>query len=169
MGGAATLWIGVTAFVAIVRTAYLVFPQLGRPALLTLAGVSPTALTAGWFAVSVAVGAAVLLRSMHGHNPYVAAWHAALADVVRLGEARSAHRARAESAVALAATERDGLRAIGDRFVPLIAECRALAGELKDRYVHAYGRRRASIEHRSLHAPAPAQQALPPHVDGTAA
>lgn len=167
MGGAAALWVGVTTFVAIVRTAYLVFPQLGRPALLTLAGVSPVALTAGWLAVSLAVGLAVLLRSAHGHNPYVAAWHAALTEVLRLGEARSTHRADAESAAALAAAERDGLRAVRDRFVPLVDECRALAAELKDRYVHAFSRRRASVEHRSLHEPA--RPAIHPRFDGSAA
>ena len=169
---AATLWIAVLVFVALVRTAYLLLPAqagalAGRPPLLTVAGVSPGVLTWGWLAVALAIGLAVLLRSAHRHNPYVAAWHAAGAEARRCGEACSAGRAEAERAAELAARERDVLRAMEDQFAPLLDECRALAAELKDRYLHALRRRRASIEQRTLTPPT--RPALEPPADGTAA
>jgi hypothetical protein len=152
------LWVTVLVFVALVRTAYLLLPpragaMIGRPALLTVAGISPTTLTVGWLAVALAIGLAVLLRSAHRHNPYVAAWHAAVARAARLVEARSAERAEAERAAEAAARERDVLRAVDDRFLPLAAEYRALGAELKDRYVHALARREGSIEQRGLRGP----------------
>lgn len=156
------LWVGVTVFVALVRTAYLLLPVGSGPALLTVAGVGPMVLTAGWLAVSLAVGLAVLIRSVHRHNPYVSAWHAAGAQLVRLVRARSAAREEAARAVEGTAAERDDLRATADRYDPLVDECRALAAELKDRYAHALGRRRSSVEQRE---PRP----LPAPADGAAA
>ncbi len=161
------LWAGAVVFVAIIRTAYLLLPQLGRPALLAVAGVGPVVLTLGWTAVALAVGLAVLLRSAHRHNPYVSAWHRAVGETRQLGVERSRRRDEAEQAAENAARERDVLRSTAARFAPLSAECCALAAELKDRYVHALGRRRASVEERGL--PDPVRPALGTPADGTAA
>jgi hypothetical protein len=167
MVAAAVLWVGTTLFVALVRTAYLLLPLgVGQP-LLTVAGIEPTVLTVGWLAVALAVGLAVLLRSAHGHNPYAAAWHASSAQVARLTEARSVARAEAARAAERAARERDALRATAERYAPLVDECRALAAELKDRYVHALGRRQSSVEQREL--PLLARPVLAPPEDGAAA
>ncbi len=163
----ALLWAAAVVFVAIIRTAYLLLPQQGHPALLTAAGVGPQVLTLGWTVVAMAVGLAVLLRSAHRHNPYVSAWHRAVDDSRRSGGARSDLRAAAERATERALRERDALREVGARFVPLSDECRALAAELKDRYVHTLGRRRASVEQLGL--PDPVRPALGSPTDGTAA
>jgi len=169
---AAAVWSAVLVFVAVVRTAYLLLPAqagalIGRPALLTVAGVGPWVLTAGWLAVALAIGLAVLLRSAHRHNPYVSAWHAAVAASVRLAEASSACREATERAHEYVARERDALRTIEARFTPRCAQCQALAAELKDRYVHALGRRRGSVEQRAV--PRTTRPALAPPLDGTAA
>jgi hypothetical protein len=167
MLSAAVLWIGVTLFVALVRTAYLLLPiGVGQP-LLAVAGIEPTVLTVGWLAVALAVGLAVLLRSAHRHNPYASAWHAANARAARLIEARSAARDEAARATERLARERDALRATAERYAPLFDECRALAAELKDRYVHALGRRQSSVEQREL--PPPPRPLLAPPEDGAAA
>jgi hypothetical protein len=166
------LWVAAVVFVAVIRTAYLLLPQqvgatIGRPALLAVAGVGPLVLTLGWTAVALAVGLAVLLRSAHRHNPYASAWHRAVGEAQRLAVVRSERRAAAERAAERAARERDALREAGTRFVPLSDECRALAAELKDRYVHTLGRRRASVEQLGL--PRPTRPALGSPEDGTAA
>lgn len=150
-----TLWVGAVVFVAIIRTAYLLLPQqvgaaVGRPAMLAVAGVGPLMLTLGWTAVALAVGLAVLLRSAHRHNPYVSAWHRAVGETRKLSETRSSMRDSAEHTAEHAARDRDVLRSTKARFVPLSDECRALAAELKYRYVHALGRRRASVEQLGL-------------------
>ncbi|WP_214403004.1 hypothetical protein [Pseudonocardia lacus] len=168
---AAVLWVGVTAFVAVVRTAYLLLPlpvgtSVARP-LLAVAGIEPMWLTVGWLAVALAVGLAVLLRSAHRHNPYAAAWHAAATEVERLAAARSQARDDAGRAAEHTAHERDALRAVAERYAPPADECRALAAELKDRYVHALGRRRTSVEQRRL--PPGGRAALEPPEGGAAA
>ncbi|MFN2497055.1 MAG: hypothetical protein ABR608_14300 [Pseudonocardiaceae bacterium] len=76
LAGGALLWVGVSLFVAQVRTAYLLLPtaaarQTGQSSLLERAGIGPTTLTIGWLLVVLAVGTVVLLRSATRYNPYL--------------------------------------------------------------------------------------------------
>lgn len=101
MLSACALWVAVSMFTALVRTAYLLTPAgsgVMRPALLAAAGLGRTPLTLGWLVVALAVGAAVLLRSAHRHNPYPRAWHRAKLHAAQTAEERSRRRADAEQA-----------------------------------------------------------------------
>jgi hypothetical protein len=72
--GATTLWVAVSLFVALVRTAFLTLPvDPGTPALVVGAGLSPDLLTWGWLGVVLAVGAIVMAHAAARHNPYVKA------------------------------------------------------------------------------------------------
>lgn len=143
MATATALWLAVSVFTAVVRTAYLLLPAgsgVARPALLAVAGLGRTPLTLGWLAVAMAVGAAVLLRSYHRHNPYARAWHRARAAAEEAAAERSGRRAAAEDAAQRLAQASDERRGVAARFVPLAAECRALAAELKACYTNALRR-----------------------------
>ncbi|MGH3720079.1 MAG: hypothetical protein ACRDRI_14805 [Pseudonocardiaceae bacterium] len=69
------LWVGVSLFVAQIRTAYLLRQpsgvQPGEPSLLERAGIGWGTLTFGWLLVVLAIGAVVLLRSATRYNPYL--------------------------------------------------------------------------------------------------
>jgi hypothetical protein len=68
------LWVGVSLFVAQVRTAYLLRPGDGQPgetSLLERAGIGWGTLTVGWVLVVLAIGTIVLIRSAIRYNPYV--------------------------------------------------------------------------------------------------
>ncbi|HEY2723281.1 MAG TPA: hypothetical protein VGI84_01220 [Pseudonocardiaceae bacterium] len=86
------LWVGVSLFVAQIRTAYLLLPSLaasqtGQGSLLERAGIGPATLTVGWLLVVLAVGMVVLLRSALRYNPYLKNLRAARDRVTRLREA----------------------------------------------------------------------------------
>ena len=167
-----TVWIVTMVFAAIVRTAYLLLPAqtgalIGRPALLTVAGVTPATLTAGWLAVALAIGLAVLLRSAAGHNPYVAAWRRAVATAERRESERSARREDAEMALQEMARLSGALRRVDARHTPLARLYAATAAELKERYVQALGRYRSSTVER--HLSGPSRTVLEPPADGAAA
>lgn len=149
MLGGTGLWIATALFAATVRTGFLLLPTaVGRPPLLVAAGVGPAALTAGWLAVAVAVGAVVFLRSAHRHNPSATAWHENTADLIRLRAGLAALRGAETVAAGCTASARDRLETVGHRAQPLLDECRAVAAELVARYEHELGRQRASVEHR---------------------
>jgi outer membrane protein OmpA-like peptidoglycan-associated protein len=68
LAGGGLLWVGVSLFVAQIRTAYLLLPSAaaqltGQTSLLERAGIGATTLTIGWLLVVLAVGTVVLLRS----------------------------------------------------------------------------------------------------------
>lgn len=89
LAGGALLWVGVSLFVAQVRTAYLLLPtvtaqQAGGTSLLERAGIGATTLTIGWLLVVLAVGMVVLLRSATRYNPYVQNLRAARTRVDRI-------------------------------------------------------------------------------------
>ncbi|HKR50335.1 MAG TPA: hypothetical protein VJT72_12290, partial [Pseudonocardiaceae bacterium] len=74
--GGAVLWLGVSLFVAQIRTAYLLLPsasaaRTGGTSLLERAGIGPVTLTVGWLLVVLAVGTVVLIRSATRYNPYL--------------------------------------------------------------------------------------------------
>ena len=84
--GGGLLWLGVSLFVAQIRTAYLLLPsataaQTGATSLLERAGIGATTLTLGWLLVVLAVGTVVLLRSATRYNPYLKNLRAARARV----------------------------------------------------------------------------------------
>ncbi|HEY2762467.1 MAG TPA: hypothetical protein VGJ13_00395 [Pseudonocardiaceae bacterium] len=83
------LWVGVSLFVAQIRTAYLLLPsaaadQTGDTSLLERAGIGHWTLTLGWLLVVLAVGMVVLMRSAIRFNPYLKNLRAARARVDRL-------------------------------------------------------------------------------------
>ncbi|HEU0089002.1 MAG TPA: hypothetical protein VFQ77_15365 [Pseudonocardiaceae bacterium] len=87
--GGALLWVGVSVFVAQVRTAYLLLPsaaaqQTGATSLLERAGLGAVTLTVGWLLVVLAVGMVVLLRSATRYNPYLKNLRTARARVDKL-------------------------------------------------------------------------------------
>lgn len=69
------LWVGVSLFVAQIRTAYLLRQvsdaQPGETSLLERAGIGWTTLTIGWLLVVLAIGTVVLIRSATRYNPYL--------------------------------------------------------------------------------------------------
>jgi hypothetical protein len=69
------LWIGVSLFVAQIRTAYLLRQsgdaQLDGTSLLERAGIGWGTLTIGWLLVVLAIGTVVLIRSATRYNPYL--------------------------------------------------------------------------------------------------
>lgn len=71
----ALLWVGVSVFVAQIRTAYLLrLPggsEPGDTSLLERAGIGWATLTVGWLLVVLAIGVIVLLRSATRYNPYL--------------------------------------------------------------------------------------------------
>lgn len=69
------LWVGVSLFVAQIRTAYLLRlagdAQPGETSLLERAGIGWGTLTIGWLLVVLAIGTVVLIRSATRYNPYL--------------------------------------------------------------------------------------------------
>ncbi|MGA9690540.1 MAG: hypothetical protein WBR33_03610 [Pseudonocardiaceae bacterium] len=75
------LWVGVSLFVAQIRTAYLLRQssdaQPGDTSLLERAGIGWGTLTIGWLLVVLAIGTVVLIRSATRYNPYLKNFRAA--------------------------------------------------------------------------------------------
>ncbi|MGQ0575314.1 MAG: hypothetical protein ACT4RN_14060 [Pseudonocardia sp.] len=105
--GGTALWVGVSLFVALVRTAFLMLPsgsslEFGTPVPLIEAGLGGNVLTWGWLAVVLAIGVVVLLRAAGRYNPYVRPLRAARSEVT-VGEAglvdarAAAHAARLDA------------------------------------------------------------------------
>jgi hypothetical protein len=149
LAGGALLWVGVSLFVAQIRTAYLLLPtaaarQTGQTSLLERAGIGPTTLNIGWLLVVLAVGTVVLLRSATRHNPYLKNLRAARTRVDKLraalvdkhGEVVLAHfdLERVAEAEANLAEQWAGKRAEQDGF----------AAELKHHYQHHLARELAN-------------------------
>ena len=141
LAGGALLWVGVSVFVAQIRTAYLLLPtaaaqQTGQTSLLERAGIGPATLTVGWLLVVLAVGAVVLLRSASRYNPYLKNLRAADDRVHKLRAALVDQH----GAVVLA---RFDLQRVGETEAGLAeqwagkrAEQDGLAAELKHHYQH---------------------------------
>jgi hypothetical protein len=97
------LWLAVSVFVALVRTAFLLLPagaalDPGASALIVEAGLDAGVLTWGWLAVVLAVGLVVLFRAAARYNPYVTALRGATARVERLQEEKLDATAAAQDA-----------------------------------------------------------------------
>lgn len=84
------MWVGVSLFVAQIRTAYLLRApgdaQSGGTSLLERAGIGWGTLTIGWLLVVLAIGTVVLIRSATRYNPYLKNLRAAR---VRVNELRA--------------------------------------------------------------------------------
>ena len=143
--GGGLLWLGVSLFVAQIRTAYLLLPsaaatQTGATSLLERAGIGATTLTVGWLLVVLAVGAVVLLRSASRYNPYVQNLRAARARVDTL----RAQLVDQHGAVVVArfdlerAHELDA--GLAEQWAGKRAEQDGLAAELKHHYQHHLAR-----------------------------
>lgn len=134
------LWVGVSLFVAQIRTAYLLSQpsgaELGGTSLLERAGIGWGTLTLGWLLVVLAIGAVVLIRSASRYNPYVKNLRAAQIRVNKLRAelvakhtdlvATSFDVERARESEADLAEQWAGKRAAQDGF----------AAELKHHYQH---------------------------------
>jgi hypothetical protein len=145
LAGGTALWVGVSLFVAQVRTAYLLLPsaaaqQSGGTSLLERAGIGATTLTIGWLLVVLAVGAVVLLRSATRFNPYLKNLRAAHARVDRLRE--KLVEKHGEVVVARFDLERAGESEsdLAERWAGKRAEQDGLAAELKHHYQHHLAR-----------------------------
>ncbi|MGH3904733.1 MAG: hypothetical protein ACRDTE_11160 [Pseudonocardiaceae bacterium] len=139
--GGAFLWVGVSLFVALVRTAYLLLPtaaaqQTGATSLLERAGIGSLTLTLGWLLVVLAVGTVVLLRSATRYNPYLKNLRAARARVDKLrAELVDKH---GDVVVARFDLERAGELEAGlaEQWAGKRAEQDGFAAELKHHYQH---------------------------------
>lgn len=139
--GGAFLWVGVSLFVALVRTAYLLLPtaaaqQTGATSLLERAGIGAMTLTLGWLLVVLAVGTVVLLRSATRYNPYLKNLRVARARVERLqAELVDKH---GDVVVARFDLERAGELEAGlaEQWAGKRAEQDGFAAELKHHYQH---------------------------------
>ncbi|MGH4014642.1 MAG: hypothetical protein ACRDSL_12100 [Pseudonocardiaceae bacterium] len=143
--GGAFLWVGVSLFVALVRTAYLLLPtaaaqQTGTTSLLERAGLGATTLTLGWLLVVLAVGTVVLLRSATRYNPYLKNLRAARARVDRLRAALV--NQHGDVVVARFDLERAGEAEAGlaEQWAGKRAEQDGFAAELKHHYQHHLAR-----------------------------
>lgn len=135
-----SLWVGVSLFVALIRTAYLLRPASGalpgEPSLLERAGIGWVTLTSGWLLVVLAIGTVVLIRSATRCNPYLKNLRAARVRVSELQAELVAKRSdlvaadfdveRARESEADLAEQWAGKRAAQDGF----------AAELKHHYQH---------------------------------
>ncbi len=139
--GGAVLWVGVSLFVALVRTAYLLLPtaaaqQTGATSLLERAGIGEMTLTLGWLLVVLAVGTVVLLRSATRYNPYLKNLRVARARVEKLqAELVDQH---GDVVVARFDLERAGELEAGlaEQWAGKRAEQDGFAAELKHHYQH---------------------------------
>ncbi|MGH3904959.1 MAG: hypothetical protein ACRDTE_12320 [Pseudonocardiaceae bacterium] len=141
LAGGAVLWVGVSLFVAQVRTAYLLLPtaaaqQTGATSLLERAGIGATTLTLGWLLVVLAVGTVVLLRSATRYNPYLKNLRVARARVEKL-QAKLVDK-HGDVVVARFDLERAGELEAGlaEQWAGKRAEQDGFAAELKHHYQH---------------------------------
>jgi hypothetical protein len=135
--GGAVLWVGVSLFVAQIRTAYLLLPtQTGGTSLLERSGIDAATLTVGWLLVVLAVGTVVLLRSATRYNPYLKNLRAARVRVDKL-RARLVDK-HGEVVVARFDLERAGEldASLAEQWAGKRAEQDGFAAELKHHYQH---------------------------------
>lgn len=139
------LWVGVSLFVAQVRTAYLLLPtaaaqQTGSGSLLERAGIGATTLTVGWLLVVLAVGTVVLLRSTTRYNPYLKNRREARTRVDRLRKALVDQHG--EVVLARFDLERAGQveSGLAEQWAGKRAEQDGFAAELKHHYQHHLSR-----------------------------
>lgn len=141
----AVLWIGVSLFVAQIRTAYLLLPsiaasQTGQTSLLERAGIGQATLTIGWLLVVLAVGMVVLLRSTSRFNPYLKNLHAARREVTRLREALVAKHGDVVVAQFDMERARETEADLAEHWAGKRAEQDGFAAELKHHYQHHLAR-----------------------------
>ncbi|MGH3901306.1 MAG: hypothetical protein ACRDTA_24260 [Pseudonocardiaceae bacterium] len=139
--GGAALWVGVSWFVAQIRTAYLLLPsasaaQTGGTSLLERAGIGPVTLTVGWLLVVLAVGTVVLIRSATRYNPYLKNLRAARARVDKLRAALVATHGEVVAAQVDAEHARASEADLAEQWAGKRAEQDGLAAELKHHYQH---------------------------------
>lgn len=141
LAGGALLWVGVSLFVAQVRTAYLLLPsaaaqQTGGTSLLERAGIGAVTLTLGWLLVVLAVGTVVLMRSATRYNPYVKNLRVARDRVQRLR--KELVEQHGDVVVARFDLERAGESEAGlaEQWAGKRAEQDGFAAELKHHYQH---------------------------------
>ncbi|MGH3883055.1 MAG: hypothetical protein ACRDRC_06590 [Pseudonocardiaceae bacterium] len=147
--GGAALWVGVSLFVAQIRTAYLLLPsasaaQTGGTSLLERAGIGPVTLTVGWLLVVLAVGTVVLIRSATRYNPYLKNLRAARARVDKLRAALVATHGEVVAARLDAERARESEADLAEQWAGKRAEQDGLAAELKHHYQHHLARDLAS-------------------------
>lgn len=143
------LWVAVSLFVALVRTAYLVLPTgttlgLDSPALIVEAGLSGELLTWGWLAVVLAVGLVVLFRAAARHNPYVPALRDAAALVEQLEQDLVDAGAAAQTAQLEVQRAWEAHQAVADEFDAERARLTALAAEVVAHHRAELDRHRSS-------------------------
>jgi hypothetical protein len=143
--GGAVLWVGVSLFVAQIRTAYLLLPsasaaQTGGTSLLERAGIDAVTLTTGWLLVVLAVGAVVLIRSATRYNPYLKNLRAAAAQVDKLRAALVATHGEVVAARLDVERARDSEADLAEQWAGKRAEQDGLAAELKHHYQHYLAR-----------------------------
>ncbi|MQA12636.1 MAG: hypothetical protein GEV09_00260 [Pseudonocardiaceae bacterium] len=141
--GGAALWVGVSVFVALVRSAYLLSftgVQVGGESLLERAGLGWFVLTAGWLLVVLAVGSVVLLRSASRHNPYLKNLHAADARVAKLRCAVAAKHGEVVAATLDVERARGSEADLAEHWAGKRAEQDGFAAELKHHYQHHLAR-----------------------------
>ncbi|MGH3988029.1 MAG: hypothetical protein ACRDTZ_12025 [Pseudonocardiaceae bacterium] len=149
LAGGAALWVGVSLFVAQIRTAYLLLPsasaaQAGGTSLLERAGIGPVTLTVGWLLVVLAVGTVVLIRSATRYNPYLKNLRAARARVDKLRAALVATHGEVVAARLDAERARESEADLAEQWAGKRAEQDGLAAELKHHYQHHLARDLAS-------------------------
>lgn len=134
------LWVGVSLFVALIRTAYLLRPsssaQPGEASLLERAGIDGFTLTAGWLLVVLAIGAVVLIRSATRYNPYVKNLRAAR---IRVNELRAELVAKHSDLVAAdfdVERARESEADLAEQWAGKRAAQDGFAAELKHHYQH---------------------------------
>lgn len=143
--GGAALWVGVSLFVAQIRTAYLLLPsasatQAGGTSLLERAGIGPVTLTVGWLLVVLAVGTVVLIRSATRYNPYLKNLRAAQSRVDKLRAALVATHGEVVAARLDAEHARESEADLAEQWAGKRAEQDGLAAELKHHYQHHLAR-----------------------------
>ncbi|MGH3872985.1 MAG: hypothetical protein ACRDSR_16010 [Pseudonocardiaceae bacterium] len=141
----AALWVGVSLFVAQIRTAYLLLPsasaaRTGGTSLLERAGIGAATLTAGWLAVVLAVGVVVMIRSATRYNPYLKNLRAARARVDKLRAALVATHGAVVAARLDAERARESEADLAEQWAGKRAEQDGLAAELKHHYQHHLAR-----------------------------
>jgi hypothetical protein len=137
--------VGVSLFVAQIRTAYLLLPsasaaQAGGTSLLERAGIGPVTLTVGWLLVVLAVGTVVLIRSATRYNPYLKNLRVAVARVGKIRAALVATRGEVVAARLDVERARDSEADLAEQWAGKRAEQDGLAAELKHHYQHYLAR-----------------------------
>lgn len=142
------LWVGVSLFVAQIRTAYLLrLPSGAEPgdqSLLERAGIGWGTLTVGWLLVVLAIGVIVLVRSAARFNPYLKNLRAAKVQVDKLRAelvAKHTDMVVAEHDVEFA---REAEADLAEQWAGKRAAQDGVAAELKHHYQHHLARNLAN-------------------------